>query len=127
MNKITAILALAGILLTLTACKATKGSIIIKENLSSTGCEMEFSEWSEENTYKLELNKKDELLIDIVCDSGSVALDISGKDGAEAYTGSGLKTGLFTVRVPEADVYVITVRGDVASGSIAVRRLSEQS
>lgn len=124
MRRIVSILTFAVILLTHTACGVTKGSIIIKENIPVTGCEIEFSEWNAQNKCELSLNKNDELQVEIVCESGSVALDIRSKNGARAYMGNGLNTGIFTVKVPEASEYVIAIKGDNASGSIDIKNLS---
>jgi hypothetical protein len=124
MRRIVYILIFASILLTLNACSPTKGSIIIKENISGTGCEIEFSEWSGENKCELSLNKKDELQVVVSCTSGDIALSIRGKNGSEAYTGNGLDTITFTVKVPEADQYVIAINGRNATGSIEINNLS---
>ncbi|PKM73498.1 MAG: hypothetical protein CVU91_04205 [Firmicutes bacterium HGW-Firmicutes-16] len=113
------------IILTLTACTITKGSIIIRENMQGTGCEMEFNQWSAQNKCNLFLNKDDTLQVEIVSESGGIDLEIFGKYGAEAYTGSGLDTGIFTVTVSEADEYIIQISGKRASGKVILKNLSK--
>lgn len=124
MRRILSILTLALILLTLTACGATKGSIVIIENMNGSGCEINFSEWTDQNKCELSLNKNDELQVEIVCESGDIALSICGENGQNAYSGNGLETGVFTVTVFEADTYMIGIAGKSATGSIAIQSLS---
>ena len=123
MKRIIFILTLTVILLTLAACAAAKGSIIITENIYGTGCEIRFSEWTEQNKCELSLDKNDELQVEIVCESGDIALSICGKNGREAYTGNSLKSGIFTVKVSEADTYVINITGNHTTGSIVIKDL----
>lgn len=123
MKRISAI-AFVVLLLALTGCGAPKGGILIKENIHGTACQIEFTQWSQENKCELSLNKNDALQVEIACESGNADLDIRGKNGAKAYTGNGLDTGSFTVKIPEADDYVITIEGENASGYIYLKNLS---
>jgi hypothetical protein len=113
------------IIFTLTACTITKGSILIRENMKGTGCEIEFKEWSAQNKCNLSLNKNDTLQIEVVCESGEIGLAIRGKNGSEAYTGSGLDIGIFTVTVSEMDEYVIQISGKSANGKVVLKNLSK--
>lgn len=125
MRKIASALVLCVILLTLNACVITRESIIIKENFSGTNCEIDFFEWSEQNKCELFLDEGDELLVDIACESGSIALDIQNKKGYEAYSGNGLQTSRFTVKVNETGEYKIAIKGENATGHIEVKNLSK--
>ena len=125
MKRIIGLLTLTVMLVAFSACTAAKGSILITESLNGTACTMSFSEWTEQNKCELSLNKNDELNINIARESGDIALVIRGKNGKEAYTGSGLESGAFTVTVSEADTYVIKITGKGATGSIAVKKLPD--
>lgn len=123
MRKIVYVLIFAIIVLMFTACTAAKGSILIRENLAGTGCDIDFFKWSEQNKCEISLEKNDELSVEIACDSGCIALEIYDKNGTRAYTGNGLEAGNFIVEVPEAGEYVISIKGDKASGSIHIKKL----
>lgn len=123
MRKIVYVLIFAIIVLMFTACTAAKGSILIRENLAGTGCDIDFFKWSEQNKCEISLEKNDELSVEIACDSGCIALEIYDKNGAKAYAGNGLEAGNFIVEVPEAGEYVISIKGDKASGSIHIKKL----
>jgi nitrogen regulatory protein PII-like uncharacterized protein len=71
------------VMIALTACTATKGSIMILENANGTGFTMEFKELSARNKCELSLEKDDELQIEISRDEGEIALTISGKNGSD--------------------------------------------
>lgn len=125
MKKILSILFFAIIVIVLTACTAAKGSILIKENITGTGCEIEFVDWSKENKCELSLNKNDEILVEVACERGSVALDIRNKLDVEAYSGNGLDKAKFTVKAPEEGEYVISIKGSSATGSINIKNLTK--
>jgi hypothetical protein len=108
------------IIIALTGCNPTKGSIIILENSEGTGCSMELREWSEENKCKLQLNKGDELWVEISRESGTIALSICGKNGDQAYTGNDLQSCSFSVTVSETDEYAINISGTNATGRISI-------
>ena len=122
MRKFVVILTFIVLVWTLTACQVPKGSVIFIENISCSGFEIQFSEWDEHNKCELSLNKGDEIQIVIVCEKGSVTLNIHEKNGMETYSGNGLESAQFSVKVPEAGEYVITIRGEDASGSIDIKK-----
>ena len=105
------------------ACTATKGSILILENPDGTGFTMDFNEWSSVNKCELPLNKGDEVQIEVARTSGKISLFMSGKNGSEPYTGSNLKSGVFTVTVAETDQYIFHITGISATGKIIVSRM----
>jgi hypothetical protein len=111
------------IIISISNCSATKGSIMILENPNGTGFTMDFKEWSSSNKCELSLNKGDVLQIETVHEQGEIALTISGKNGSEPYTGNNLKTGVFTVKVSETDKYVIRITGRNATGKIMVKNV----
>ncbi|HHU05313.1 MAG TPA: hypothetical protein GXZ65_02370 [Clostridiales bacterium] len=111
------------IALALSACSATKGSIVILESPNGEGFTMDFKEWSSNNKCRLSLNKGDSLQIEIDRKDGEIALTVSGKSGSEPYTGKSLKTGIFTVTVSETDDYEIIVAGENATGKVTVKNL----
>ncbi|HHW21883.1 MAG TPA: hypothetical protein GXX26_03240 [Clostridiaceae bacterium] len=108
------------VVLLLTACAFSNGSVLIRENISGTGCKIDFMEWSQQNKCELSFDKDDELQVEIECSKGSIALDIRSKSGAEAYKGNGLDKAVFTVKVPEEGEYVISFKGTDATGSINI-------
>lgn len=122
MRKATAILVSLFLLLPMTSCQSNGGTV--NENGSETQYQLEFERWSGESTHQLPLEEGDELKIDIVCESGKLALTIRGEDGTEAYTGNSLPTGMFTVKAPAEDNYIITVTGKKLSGSLDITNLS---
>lgn len=127
MKRILSVIALIAIFLSLTACGAAKGSVSIEESANGSGCKIEFSQWSGSNKCELPLNKDDELQVEIVRDSGDIALTICGKNGSEAYTGKRLDTGMFTVKVSEAGECVVEITGKNATGSIAIENLASRN
>ncbi|WP_341876675.1 hypothetical protein [Defluviitalea saccharophila] len=108
------------IILGISACIPSKGSIVILEDPNGTGCKMDFKEWSLENKYELSLNKGDVLQIEVDREEGKIALMISGQNGSEPYSGNNLKSGMFTVTVSETDQYAIKIKGKNATGNVTV-------
>lgn len=111
------------IIISISACSATKGSIVILENPDGTGFTMDFKKWSSTNKCELSLNKGDILQIEVVRENGKIALTVSSENGSEPYTGNNLKTGVFTVTVSETDKYVIRITGKDATGKVMVKNV----
>ncbi len=111
------------IIVAISACTATEGSIVILENPNGTGFTMDFKEWSAKNKCELTLNRGDVLQIEIVRENGEIALAVSGKQGSEPYTGNDLDSGVFTVTVSETDEYLIRITGKDATGKVTVKNV----
>lgn len=111
------------IIVALSACTATKGSIVILESPDGTGFTMDFRDWRAKDKCQLSLNKGDVLQFAIAHEDGEIALSVSGKKGSKPYAGNELKSGLFTVTVAESDEYVIRVAGEDATGKITVKKV----
>lgn len=111
------------IIMALTACSPTKGSIVILDNPNGSGFTMEYKEWSTDNKCELELNKGDELQINSSNENGEIHLSIRGENGSEAYTGNELKSHSFTVTVSETDKYIIQISGKNATGSLSISKI----
>jgi len=111
------------VIITISACTAPKGSIVILEDPDGTGFTMDFKAWSAENKCELPLREGDVLQIEIARESGEITLSVSGRNGSEPYTGKGLKSGGFTVAVSETDDYAIRIAGKGATGKITVKNL----
>lgn len=126
MNPVIILPLVIAIIIALTACTATKGSIVILENPNGTGFTMDFKEWSTKNKCELSLNRGDVLQIEVVRESGEITLTISGKNGSEPYTGNDLESGIFTVAVSETDEYVIRITSKDATGKITVKNLGNE-
>ena len=122
MKRIACMLAFAVIFQVLTACAVSQGTV--SENFQETGGTLSFAQWSAQTSHVLFLHKNDALQVEMICESGEIALDIRGENGCEAYTGKGLETGLFTVKAPEADKYIIQITGKNATGRLVFKKLS---
>lgn len=117
------LLILLAVILSFAWVNSPKG--IVSESFDETGCTIEFAQWSGQSMHELSLNQYDELQVDTVCESGDIALDIRDKNGAEAYAGNGLDTGMFTVKAPQAGEYTIKVTGKKATGGIKINLLGD--
>lgn len=127
-SKIMLILPLViAIIVGISACSATKGSIVILENPNGTGVTMDFKAWSSTNKCELSLNKEEVLQVEVIRESGDIALEIRGKMGSEPYQGNHLTSGMFTVTVHEKDQYVIRISGKNATGKVTVKKVETQT
>jgi len=123
MNKIILLPLVIAIVIAISACSATKGSIVILESAKGTGFTMDFKEWSAKNKCELSLNGGDVLQIEVAREGGEIALAVSGKKGGEPYTGNDLKSCVFTVTVSETDEYLIRITGKNATGKVTVKKV----
>jgi hypothetical protein len=127
MKNISTLLAITVIIIAFFSSGMASGSIMIFEEVSGAGCEIEFNEWSRQNKCELTLSKGDEILINVACDSGRVDLDILSKSGAEVYSGNGIGSSRFTVKVSEGGEYVFSLRGDNATGKVYIKSLADSN
>lgn len=125
MRKIAYILLSGMLAFMLASCALLKGSVLITENITGTGCDIVFSEWNGQEKCELYFAQNDEVLVEIECKQGNIALDIRSKNGLEAYKGNGLKNAVFSVQVPEEGEYVISVKGNRVSGNIMIKKVNE--
>ena len=115
------------IIFAVSACTASKGSIVILENPGGKGFTMDFKEWSSQNKCELSLNKRDVLQIEVIHEDGEIALAVSGKNGREPYTGNNLESGMFTVTISETDKYDIRITGKGATGKVTVKNAESRA
>lgn len=120
-RPIVSLLFLIVILITLSACAATRGGILILENPDGTGFTMDFNDWTSKNKCELSLSAGDILQIEVTREAGEINLTILGSTGTQPYTGNDLKSGLFTVTVYETDAYEIRINGKDATGKVVVK------
>lgn len=120
-RPIVSLLFLIVILITLSACTATRGGILIHENPDGTGFTMDFNDWTSKNKCELSLSAGDILQIEVTREAGEINLTILGSTGTQPYTGNDLKSGLFTVTVYETDAYEIRINGKDATGKVVVK------
>lgn len=106
---------------TLSTCIGPKGSILILEDGQGTGFTMDLKEYNSKNKCELSLNKDEVLQIEITRKIGEINLMVKGENGSEPYMGNNLKSGMFTVKVSEADTYVFHVFGKYATGRVTVK------
>src|SRR5690554_1894452 len=83
---------LIAIIIAISACSASEGSIVILEKPNGNGFTMDFRDWNSNNKCTLSLNKGDILQIEIACEEGEIELTVSGQNGSEPYTGNNLKS-----------------------------------
>ncbi|MGI6412208.1 MAG: hypothetical protein ACOXZ5_00790 [Syntrophomonadaceae bacterium] len=115
------------ILITISGCTASKGSIVILEKPNGKGFTMEFKEWSSNNKCELSLDKGDVLQFEVVREDGEIALKVSGKNGSEPYTGNDVRSGIFTVTVSESDTYEIRITGKDATGKVTLKNVESSA
>jgi len=110
-------------LIVISSCTAPKGSIVILENGRGTGFTMDLKEYNSKSKCELSLVKGDVVQVEIECKEGEIALMVSGKNGSEPYTGNNLKSGIFTVTVPETDEYIMRITGKNATGQVMIKNV----
>lgn len=115
------------IVLSVSACNPTKGSIMIFEKPNGNGFIMDFKEWSANNKCQLSLNGGDVLQIEVNREEGEIALAVSGKKGSGPYTGNHLQSGVFTVTVSETDEYFIRITGKDTTGQVTVKMVESEA
>jgi len=125
--RLIALLLMMAVIVEISACAVSKGSIVILENGEGTGFTMKFSDWSAKNKCELSLDKDDVLQFEIELDEGKIDLSVNGKKGSEPYTGNIHKSGLFTVKVSEKDTYEIRIKGRNATGKVKVINLGSSA
>ncbi len=115
------------IVLSVSACNPTKGSIMIFEKPNGNGFIMDFKEWSANNKCQLSLNGGDVLQIEVNREEGEIALAVSGKKGSGPYIGNRLECGVFTVTVSETDEYLIRIMGKDATGQVTLKIVESEA
>lgn len=104
-------------IVTLTACGGPKF------NGNRTGNEsqliMDYSVFTGTDYQLLELEKGDEIAVEIVSDSGRIDLEVKIEDKEPIYTGSDASTGSFKLTIPESGTYKCSVTGEKAKGSVS--------
>lgn len=121
LGAVLAVALLVFALLALTACAPLGGAVEITQAGEAGGYELAFSWWSGEKRLEMLLEAGEELQVEAFWETGEVALAILGQNGAEAYRGKLLATGLFTVKVPERGPYGIHLNGNQATGRVLIR------
>lgn len=107
------------VVLTLSSC-ASKGSVAIVETTPGLAFDISMKAWDGEDTVKLTLNAGDTVRVEIQCESGDMAMEISGQKGSTPYSGNALSAMAFTVTVEETDTYTVTLKGNKATGSVTL-------
>ena len=88
---------------------------------------MDLKQWSAKNKCELSVDRDDVLQIEVIRESGEIALMVSGNNGSEPYSGNDLQSGIFTVAVSEADEYVVRIAGKDATGKIMAKNLGAEA
>lgn len=111
---------------TLSACTGAKGSIVILEDGHGTGFTIDLKEYNSRIKCELSLTKGDEVLVEIECKEGNIALVVSGNNGCQPYSGNDLDFIKFTITISETDDYVFRITGKDATGKITVKNLCDE-
>lgn len=120
MKKVLSSLLLLSLLIALVGCQP---EFVGNAYTTNTGYHMEFSVLNRMEEAELSLSDGEELRVIISLTEGSIALTISGNE-ENAYNGKGLKNEAFTVGIPAAGRYRITVTGTNAAGTVEVLKRS---
>jgi hypothetical protein len=96
------------------------GSPQFSETADETGYYAEFEGFSSSSSHKLSVGEDEALAVEVSLSGGTIGLNISGEDGYEAYEGSRLSSGAFTVGLPYAGEYTVKVFGKRAGGSVKI-------
>lgn len=120
LKEIILIIMILAMIIGVSACSPTRGSILILENVDGRGFTMDFKEWTSKDKGQIALDKGDVLQIEVAREAGVIGLVIRGKKGSEPYRGNDLRSGMFTVTVSEGDEYAIEITGKNASGRVKI-------
>ena len=82
---------------------------------------MEYCILNRMESQDLEMKEGDIIDVEIVSDSGNLAVTIQKGDEDPIYSGNELPTSSFSVGVPKEGTYTITVTGKKAKGSVSFR------
>jgi len=91
-----------------------------KLNDTDTSMEMSYDKFSGERSKTVTLKANTEINVDIVTNTGEIALSIVDEEGNKAYTGNVLKTGSFSVTVDKDTDYTIKVVTKSHEGSYKI-------
>lgn len=112
-------------LLLLSGCWSSKGSVVILEKPGNTQFDVSFDKWSEQSKCEMSLNQGDEVRVEVALESGELDLSMRGKKGSEPYTGNDIKEIAFTVKADATDEYVFTFSGAKASGIMTLMKVTK--
>ena len=119
------LLVLVALMTVFSACTVTAGGILMNEQPFGAQFDISFQDWSAQDKCEMKLEKGEAILVEIVRESGDLAMTIRGDNGSEPYTGQYLETGSFLLNVSESDNYVIHLEGEHACGEIVLKRVSD--
>ncbi len=78
-----------------------------------------------EDTHTLTLRAGDVLAVSFACSEGSMTMVITDPDGGEIYRGNGSVSD-FRLNIERDGRYLVTVRGERATGSISISRVENK-
>ena len=119
------LLVLVALVTVFSACAVTAGGILMNEQPFGAQFDISFQDWSAQDKCEMKLENGEAILVEIVRESGDLAMIIRGDNGSEPYTGRYLETGTFLLNVSESDNYVIYLEGEHACGEIVLKRVSD--
>ncbi len=118
-NRVLVSVLILALVLMLSSC-AGKGTVAIKETTLSRAFDISMKAWNGEEVVTLLLNAGDTVQVDIQCESGDIAMEMTGKKGSAPYSGKALSEMAFTVTVEETDTYTVTLKGNKATGEVSL-------
>lgn len=109
---------LLALLMLLSGCTGSFVTKSSKENQNSHSFSMRYSYFNGTKVYTIDAKEeKLAVKVDIVSDSGDLAITIAKDGEAPAYTGNQIPTSSFTVYLAEPGRYTVTVTANAHTGS----------
>lgn len=105
-------------------CRFSFGTIIITESEAQDEFLIKLNDYNDRKECRITLGKGESIQIEIETKKGTVSLDMVGKKGSNPYSGNKLENIRFMVAVTEADVYTFNVKGNKATGTIKIKKIS---
>ena len=87
---------------------------------------IEFQILNMRETQEIDLKSGDTVRFDVTRESGQIDIAFGLKDASPDYEGKSVELNSFTVTVHENGIYILTVIGSEAKGSIKLTKLEQQ-
>ena len=117
-GRLKACAACALLCLALAGCKGAtfNGNRLVNEDRYV----LEYTQFNTTDSQNLELESGDVIHTQIVCDEGSVSIEVKCGESKPVYKGDGVSESYeFDIMIEESGTYTITVTGEKAKGSVS--------
>ena len=120
MKKIVMLALCAAMLLT--GCTSGSYTKDYMENTADDSWTVSYGQFDGVKTITVPMDEEKETVfaVDVVTDSGALAITITGADGTQYYTGNKMPSTSFTVQAGQNGPYTIQVEAERHSGSFAI-------